>query len=130
MHRVRMGAVVDEVDAQPLAFVAAQGRTGHLAVVRPGGKEESWRDLDLFVERHDVPLAHHGAIGHRGHFAVVERRGENRGVEPRFSKDDVPNRGAIRHHMVVAHVVGIGLHTGMPGDGFLTLRCRGSALDQ
>ena len=73
VHRVRVAAGIDEVDAEEIALVGPQRRTRHAAVVGPGREEDARRDLDLLVVGHDLPLAHSRAIGAGlGDGAVVE----------------------------------------------------------
>ena len=73
VHRVRVAAGIDEVDAEEIALVGAQGRTRHAAVVGPGREKDARRDLDLLVVGDDLPLAHDRAVGAGlGHRAVVE----------------------------------------------------------
>ena len=54
-----MRGAVDERDPQPLALAAAQRRAGDAAVVGPGRELHAGRDLDLLVDRVQLPLAQH-----------------------------------------------------------------------
>jgi len=72
MHRVRVGGPVDEMDAEQVAFVGAEGRARYLPIEGPGREEHAGRDLDLVLATGEIPLPDHGAVPHRGHLAVVE----------------------------------------------------------
>jgi hypothetical protein len=82
-------------DAQPFTLIAAQGRPRHLPVVGPRRIEEPRRDLDLLVDRHDVPFPHHRPIGHRGRLAIVERPGKHRRVLAFILENDVARRRVV-----------------------------------
>jgi hypothetical protein len=69
---MRMGAGVDEVNAQAITGVGTQGGAWHLPVIGPGREEDARRDFDLLVEGGDLPLTDDGAIGHGGCLAVVK----------------------------------------------------------
>ena len=58
VDRVRVRAVVGELDAEDVALGCAQHRPGHSAVVRPRGVGDSLRHLDLAVLRDERVLAH------------------------------------------------------------------------
>ena len=72
VNRVRMRALIQEVDADAIAFGGAQRRTRHLAVEGPGRKEHAGRDLDLAVDGDQLVLAQERAVGAR-RFAIVSR---------------------------------------------------------
>jgi hypothetical protein len=93
VHRVRVGAVVDEHDAEAVTLVAAEGRAGHLTVVGPGREKESRGDLDLPIDGDDLPLADDGAVGHRRRLAVIEGGQERHRVDPHRGDVDVADRG-------------------------------------
>ena len=57
VDRVRVRRAVDERDPQPVALAAAQRRAGDAAVVGPRGERDAGRDLDLLVDRDELPLA-------------------------------------------------------------------------
>ena len=62
VHRVRVRALVQEIDADAIAFRRADGRTRHLAVVGPRRKEDARRNLDLAIHGDDVVLAQPRAV--------------------------------------------------------------------
>ena len=61
VDRVRVLRAVDERDPQPLALARAQRRAGDAPVVGPGRELHARRDLDLLVDRDQLPLAQHPA---------------------------------------------------------------------
>ena len=58
VDRVRVVRAVDERDPQALALAAAQRRAGDAPVVGPGRELHARGDLDLLVDREQLPLAH------------------------------------------------------------------------
>ena len=83
VDRVRMRALVQELDADAIAFGRADRRAGHLAVVGPGRKEHAGRDLDLAIDGDDLVLAQQRAVGPRC-FAVVARAPVRRARSEKF----------------------------------------------
>jgi hypothetical protein len=73
MDRVRMGAAVDELDPEQIAFRRADHRPWNGAVVRPGREEDARRDLDLPVDRAQRVLAHSPALVRERRRRVRER---------------------------------------------------------
>src|SRR5215217_3316467 len=100
-----MRAVVDEDDAQPLAFVAAQGRSRHLAVVSPGREKDTGGDLDLLVDRDDLPLAYDRAVGRGVRVAVVKGTHESGRVVSHALDVDVADRAARRVPVVLTFLM-------------------------
>ena len=98
MHRVWPVAHVGEQDADALPFFGAQGRAGNLAVVGPGGEENTGGDLDCFVDDFDLEDPQHRAV-FEGFRTALEFLGQVRiGVEA-FGAD-VPDRGvAVRRQV-------------------------------
>ena len=72
VHRVRMGRTVAEVDAEPFAFLCPQGRPGTRPSKVQAGNLTPGRDLDLLVDRVDVPLAQGLAVRQLAGLAPVE----------------------------------------------------------
>ena len=72
VDRVRVGGAVGEGDPQALALAAAQRRPGDALVVGPGRELHARGDLDLLVDRVELPLAQHAAVGHPRRLAPVE----------------------------------------------------------
>ena len=95
-----MRAGVDEVDAKDVVFGRPDDRPGNRAVVRPGGKENARRDLDLLVERPHLVLTHSPRL-------VRERRGWKQEIVEVVRASDggraaadhrgVPHRGVVVH---------------------------------
>ena len=56
VNRVGMRALVQEIDADPIAFGRAQRRSRHLAVERPRREEHAGRDLDLAIDGDDARI--------------------------------------------------------------------------
>ena len=81
VDRVRMRGAVAEPDPQPLALARAQRRAGYAAVVGPGRELDAGRDLDLLVDRDQLPLAQHAAAREPAGAAVVEVAQQLGGVE-------------------------------------------------
>ena len=54
---VRMSGCVRKVKAQQVAFAAAEGRAGHLAVIGPGREKHARRNFDFLLDRDDIPFA-------------------------------------------------------------------------
>ena len=56
MNRVRVRALIQERDANAVAFGRADRRARHLAVERPRRKEDARRDLDLAIDGDDAGI--------------------------------------------------------------------------
>ena len=72
VDRVRVRGAVVERDPQPLALAAAQRRAWDAPVVGPGGELHARHDLDLLVDRVQLPLAQHAAARQPARRAPVE----------------------------------------------------------
>ena len=70
VNRVRVRALIQEVDADPIAFGRAHRRTRHLAVEGPRREEHAGRDLDLAIDGDELVLPQQCTVGPRS-FAIV-----------------------------------------------------------
>ena len=97
MDRVGVGALIQEIDADPIPFGGAQRRTRHLAVERPCREEHAGRDLDLAIDGHQVVFTQQRTIGPRS-FAIVSPAlgGAAIGEIPR-AQEDRRIEGVERH---------------------------------
>ena len=102
---VCMGPPVSEVDPELISFGASHRGSRNLTVVRPGWEVEPWRNLDFLVNRKNVPLPQHPAIGQFCDLAVVEVVQELGGIE--HAQIDLSNGGEQPGIMRVAFL-GIG----------------------
>src|SRR5680860_545071 len=107
MHGVRVGAVIDEMNTQTFPFVAPQGGAGHLTVIGPGREEDSRRDLDLLVHRHDLPFTYNCAVLHCGWITIVEGGQKLGWIEPHPLDIDIPDRDARTVTLRMVHVLGL-----------------------
>ncbi len=82
MDRVRMGAGIDEVDAQPFAFDASQRRSGDAALIGPGRKKNARRDFDFLVDGGDGPFTNWTPVESGRDIPVIELGQELLGCKP------------------------------------------------
>ena len=73
-------------DPQPLALAAAQRRPGDPPVVGPGGELHARHDLDLLVDRDQLPLAHDAAVGSRRASCPSRSRARSRAGRSRWRR--------------------------------------------
>ena len=102
VDRVRVRGAVGERDPQPLALAAAQRRPGDPPVVGPGGELHARHDLDLLVDRVQLPRAHDAPGGGPRRRAPVEVAHDLVRVEP---VGDVVDRDAAAEVRVPAVLV-------------------------